>query len=658
MLGQRCTARNEAATASARFDALTAAEHEDLTLSAPELDHAAALVQHGLDAGEAVRQAVRQAVDATTRATLDRDAQMRGAMDLSGLPPSARQTAFPLPSPREAARPVEPAAPGTTTERYGAARADWRDYRSTFGDKTPAGRVLARGPFGGGHAVADEHVAAQFFNRGKNAAGDVQNFIDTVGSLAEARDALADYAAADLRAKAAPDGTVNVPRWRKWIADHGAALDALGLRDKFSSPAAAAERQAKVRAQRAALDRQFAEALGGSNDTVMSRYWRAGPAGADAIRAYMRETGGTPEAMQALQDHAANELLSRAAKTGELSPAQFQSWRTTHAPALSLVPELAAKFDTAAKAQAEADRLLAEKIGAVHQFERSAARFWVRGDPDTAINRAMARTAGNNPVKSMRELSSMVRGDPAAAAGLRRGVADWVAGKVIRVSRDGVERIDGHALRDLLQRGRAALSAVLKPEQVDVLNRVATDALRDVGPKADVHAAGRFVPDWVKHVGGRTVMRLLTHLIPHAGAVALRLDMGGPVGAALGEGTAMLGEALVANHINSTHALLDRMLLDPDFARAMFQQVGPTPAPGIGTRLARTLMRTGVMVASQPYQQQRRNYAKGGAVFDPLQGLNTMFSQIGKLSNPGQLGKIGSSNMNAGAGVPRMPWLE
>lgn len=533
-------------------DVAASARGYGFVLTPAEHQHAVDLI---LNSDVHPDEAVRQAVAAT-------EAQMLGELP----PPWA--TEAPDFAALDGAEPDAGAPDSTTTgstaERYASARADWRDYKGIFGDRTAAAEVLKRGPFGGGHAVADEDVARRFFHSGPNAGRDAGNFIAATGGDAEARDLLAEHAARDLRAKATnPNGSINSVKWRKWITDHAEPLDALGLRDRFGTVADAADRLTELRAQRESLDQQLRAASGTSDATVMRHYWKAGPAAADAIRDYITQTGGTPEAMQAIQDHIADDLMARHGRTGRLSPGGYQGWAAQHRAALAVVPDIAGRFADAAAAQRVMNNATAAHLAQRETFERSAARFFLQGDPQTAIGRAMGRTATNDPVTSMRDLAALVKGDAYAEAGLRRGVADWIGQKMHGGN-------PGARLGDVLKRDRTALAQVLTPQQMAVLNRMAATSRQSV--------FGRLAEALAGH-GAR-------HLTPQIMAGALGWEVHGAMGTIAAEAGLGLLRSLIVNRMDSLGAMVDRIIADPATADLMARQAA-TPAAGqrIASRL-------------------------------------------------------------------------
>lgn len=263
-----------------------------------------------------------------------------------------------------------------------------------------------------------------------------------------------------------------------------------------------------------------------------------------------------------------------------------------------------------------------------------------------ALDRILKPRVGYNPAVAMRDLVGHLRGDPAALHGLRRAAVEWLADRGL----PGAERkIKGpHPLETLVQNNRAALGQLFTGPELDRLQELG----RDVGRMRAESAKSSLVRT--------TLWRLMAKST--AGFVGFHMgDLPGAVaGVLLEHGVEhLLGGRGAFAHGAAQERLLAEAMHDPNVFAALMQPIDtakPATVNAAGMRLARALRRAAVVGATPPQQQGQRNgYAKGGTVFDPLQGLNTMFSQIGKLSNPGQLHQMGGGKMNTGAGMPRMP---
>ena len=159
------------------------------------------------------------------------------------------------------APPLHPTFDSADAQAFADARAATATLKGTF-DRGAVGKVLdqggyaARGP--AGYAMPDETVASTFFNRGKVAQTDVADFLKAAGGRPQALEALQQYAAADLRRVAAPDGMVNPARWRTWMDQHIPALRAFPeLVAKLNTAAGAQELVSRLAARQAAAESGF-----------------------------------------------------------------------------------------------------------------------------------------------------------------------------------------------------------------------------------------------------------------------------------------------------------------------------------------------------------------------------------------------------------------
>ena len=116
--------------------------------------------------------------------------------------------------------------------------------------------------------------------------------IRRAGCRAVAVDAVAEYAARDLRAVAGSGAEFNAAKFHRWLADHAEALAAFPeLRERFGNVARAQEQLDQVRAQRAKIEERAPIKPGQSGADTMGQHVVSGPRGGKAIDAYMRHTG-------------------------------------------------------------------------------------------------------------------------------------------------------------------------------------------------------------------------------------------------------------------------------------------------------------------------------------------------------------------------------
>ncbi len=369
-------------------------------------------------------------------------------------------------------------SPEELAAQYGQARAATRETHRIF-DDTPAGNVIARGPYGAPEALPASQVFSQFWNSGKHAPEDLANYAEATRNSPQARQAMVDAAAFDLRKSAVrQDGSINVDQLRKWTAKNQDKLLAMPeVASSFENAATAQGTLDAITAQRQALAERYQKAIGPTDATMMGQYWKPGASGGDGVKQYMAETGGTPNAVEALINHAASTL--RGSSDVPITPQRYALWKNRFANALNELPaEVRSRFDTAADAQKEVQDAAARRAEAADQYQKSAAGLLMRADdPVAAVNQAMRSNAGQ---QNMRFLASQVRGDAEAEAGLRRAVVEvlmdraapqGIAGK--EAGNSGTDWVKNQTFRNVLDQNRAAITEVMTPRQMQTLDRIA-----------------------------------------------------------------------------------------------------------------------------------------------------------------------------------------
>lgn len=363
-------------------------------------------------------------------------------------------------------------AAGSTVERYAAARAFTRETHQIF-DQKPAGSVIARGPYGGRpeDRLPSSQVPGKFANSSVQQVENARNYEAAVGGRPEAIAALQDYLAFDLKNSAwnADTGRLNGTAFQRWMRGHDGLMTIYPeLKEQFGNLANAQRALDEVQTARAALDRQLSAALGDSNATVMGQYFKRGPVGADAMDRYFRNTGDSAAARQAMADHITNDFLARVVANGEIrSPLAFRAWRTANDAALSRMPELAGKFDDLARAKQAVADAVDNRAQKIEDYENSAARFWLKTEPTTAVTNALSKRAGNEPAQNMRDLMAMTVDDAAAQAAIKRSVLEWTVEK----------GISGGDMTSLIADKRDALKEVFDAREMKRLDALA-DTLR------------------------------------------------------------------------------------------------------------------------------------------------------------------------------------
>jgi hypothetical protein len=211
-------------------------------------------------------------------------------------------------------------SPEQAAENYAEARGATRDYHSVYGDKTPTGQALKRGPFGSGYATQDSGVIPLYLKPGAQGAESIRNLVAAVGPQ-QAEAVIRDQAAASLMHAASRDGRIIVPRWRQWMDRYGGSLSAFpDLQRRFGQVAAAQaelDRAAEDYANRTAVHYR---ALEGALGTAAKQH-------EGFVSAFQKSALG--DWLRADPDKAAAALFQgndRVARAGQLAGALRNPW--------------------------------------------------------------------------------------------------------------------------------------------------------------------------------------------------------------------------------------------------------------------------------------------------------------------------------------------
>jgi hypothetical protein len=269
---------------------------------------------------------------------------------------------------------------------------------------------------------------------------------------------------------------------------------------------------------------------------VAQQFFHGGNSAAGDVRQFTEALGGRGAAARALEAYAAQSLRDYAMdENGRMAASRVRAWLGRHAPALRQMEEVSAKFrdvETAARTaerggdQIEAGRKAATRTRdqAVRDFERSAARYWLRGtEPEVAIRRALS---AGNAEQNMRELRVMMRGDAPALAGLRRAYAEeWLdrVRNTMGQHQDETARLRSDASRRFVEETERAARGLFRPAEVEQINRILAD-----------FRSGSMVTSVGRGIGSNTAQNVASlrsmstaYLLGRATAGMLRGDAGG-----------------------------------------------------------------------------------------------------------------------------------
>lgn len=339
---------------------------------------------------------------------------------------------------------------------------------------------------------------------------------------------------------------------------------------------------------------------------------KVGSDGADVARAYLN-AGGDPAA---LANAAGWSLRQAAMRDGRLDPAAVERWAKPRAAFLSAVPDLAAKINDAASAQALVDTAAAGRADATVAMQKSAVgKFLGDADPVATIWSVLNdKTTG---AAKARQLKAAIAGDPLADAGMRRMVGEAIEKNLVGVPK-GVTSAEGqiaaNGLQNFMKHAEPALAELLSPGDLARLKATQEMMVRDyrsaqvgVGSSTGQLTAGRsslarqVVGSLFRNIGGGSI----------GGALGSWLGgyFGMPgVGAAMGAGTGMHLASLVQTAreagIQNVADLKAAAYLNPALFRVLATEVTPKNRTSLTGGLAATLRRASLIGAAQSTSRQ------------------------------------------------------
>lgn len=453
-------------------------------------------------------------------------------------------------------------------------------------------------------------VPDQFFRSGVAGADGVAHLQSLVGSD-RANAVLGDYAASSLRRAAArPDGTIDPGRYTTWRRNFGEALRALpeDVQARFDTAAHATD----------ALKRFGSYSPEIAPSAVPELFFAPGKAGAEGVD-HLRSMMGDQQADAVLSDHAASLLKAKAERPdGTIDPRGLQQFMKSYGPAMQRFPQLADRFSNAAKATETIADVAAGRAQALRNLQASAAgKFMGLTDP-SEVRDTVGRMIDGNNVSGLGRLMKQVQGDPAAVEGVKRAAADHILSRGLSYGQEagasGVRQVNKATFQGLIGENRAALSQVFDEGQMNTLNALSSDMMRQKrsvealkmkgspNTTADAIRAMKFEPK--SHSGS-----LLREI---AEAAIGGEELGGAHGAEIGAGLAVgnkLRTALRDAGMRKTYDIIERAVLDPDFFRTLIMDAPKSAGTGshltLASRLGRYSMYRGLQ-AETAAQDQRR----------------------------------------------------
>jgi hypothetical protein len=216
-------------------------------------------------------------------------------------------------------------------------------------------------------------------------------------------------------------------------------------------------------------------------------FLHGGALGREAASAAARIIAKSPDpaaGMAAAYDYAvADAVRSGIIRKGTVSETALAKFVANREGMLSQLPEVKAQFDDlldrvragtagASRLAADLDRASQNLKMTEQQINSGALKLIAGSEPRKAVQSVFAQP---DSVAAMREATQAFAGDPAAAAGWKAAVSDWLAGHVTTASRAGVARDDVTVslakLDRVLRDNETALAEVFSPDEMTLLKQ-------------------------------------------------------------------------------------------------------------------------------------------------------------------------------------------
>lgn len=311
---------------------------------------------------------------------------------------------------------------------------------------------------------------------------------------------------------------------------------------------------------------------------VGAKFFKPGPTGAEAVQTFKTAAGNDPEAMKALEGFAGLSLRKAAMNSdGTLDPAKFASWQKAHGDALRAMPDVAAKFETAAKAADAVADSTAMRAAALDGYQKGAiGKFLNVSDPQDVVKTVGSIFGQKDAIGSMRQLASEVKDNPDAREGLRKAVADFLTSKAISNTDD----VKSDVFQTFVRQNKAVLAQVFSHDELKGIEAVAKELanVNRIAKQAALPGRSTTAQDLLsqKSKEGGSHLSILTEMIV-AGSIGLEEGVKTAVTLAAASGVKSLVHARRAAGMDNVKDLIRGMLLHPELAKAALERasVGP-----------------------------------------------------------------------------------
>ena len=335
---------------------------------------------------------------------------------------------------------------------------------------------------------------------------------------------------------------------------------------------------------------------------VPQRIFAPGPKGFEAVQTF-RKAVGDQDALNALQGYAIDRLRSTALREdGTFDPAKLAAWRRNHTDALRAFPALDAKLADAGTASEAMSTVAASRKQALDEAQKGKIGALIGVDDPQDVTRVVGSIFGRqDSARQMGALRSAIRGNAEAATGLRKSIADYIAGRFVgntEAGTSGQGTIKADQFQTFIRQNASTLKAAgFGDGEIATMQAIADDLQRANRSIASVKLPGgsNTAQDTLAVNGGDNAPTLLAKLLLGAtttgsGAVG-GFAIGGGFGAVAGAIGGQLVSALRMNGIQQIDELVADALLNPERARLLIEAVKPENAAKAAATLAQRYRR-------------------------------------------------------------------
>lgn len=287
-----------------------------------------------------------------------------------------------------------------------------------------------------------------------------------------------------------------------------------------------------------------------SDAQIASKFFKQGPSGKQSAQQFKNAIGGSKKAMQAIEDAAKQDLLSKFPGE-EITESGLRRWLNRNKLALDELG-LTNKFDSIKKAREQ----LTDAVSFRKYFEKSEAAKLLGSDPDIAVKKALGEV---NVGKAATNLMKMTGGNKTAQAGLRNSLEDFILDQSKNLETGMITKVD--TLDKLTKKYRPALN-VFYHENKEVLKN--WDTVRNAFRIAQ---KSRKIPGFT---GSETQPLLLTSLMK---AIDIRSGRIGTI-------VKIIMDPLSRSEATKVNSLIKQALLNPDYAYTLML-AADTVQPGL-----------------------------------------------------------------------------